>query len=202
MPKWNLTPSSCSNLKSRSKHGERQAVFRNGAADHAAGIIVLLEYVHFASRAGQFRGCRHATGAGADDGDPGDLPARVLPRCCFRAWTVFQIHDEALDIPNRHGFIEVAANTGLLAQMIANPAEYAGQWVVGPTTRSASAKSPYAQPSCTAGRSDSPGTHRRRGPGCSRTGRVRATSWCARCQTCLCCTADHCAYMFWRSDTD
>ena len=75
--------------------------------------------------------CRHAAGPRPDNCNSGDLG----PNGCCRlpgCRSVFAVHDEPLDVANRYGLIEVTANTGLLTQVIADPAEYAGSGIVGP----------------------------------------------------------------------
>ena len=103
----------------------RQAVLRNGAADHAAGALMLFEDLHVTAGCRELPGCRHSSGSGSDNGYPGCAGVRTaLNRRCGK------ICDVALHVPNRNGLVEVVAHAGLLAEVIANAAQHARQRVV------------------------------------------------------------------------
>ncbi len=85
-----------------------------------------LEDRHRESRVGEFLGGGQPGGTGADDRH---LPSRS--RLAGEQHRLFlAVHDEPLDVADRQRLVEVGADAGVLAQVVADPAEDGRQRVV------------------------------------------------------------------------
>ena len=71
-------------------------------------------------------GGRQAGRPGPDDGHAGGRGGRRRARGC----PSLLLHDEALDLPDRQRLVQVGPDAGVLAQVVADPAEDGGQRVV------------------------------------------------------------------------
>ena len=128
----------CQAIEVAVEHRLWKPEFGDGPADHSTCVGVHFEDFDGTSGQRQFRCRRHATGAGADDCDlfPHDLSTLWQRRCervpRFIMIKSLAIHYEALDVADGQRFIQVGANTGGLAQVVANPPQGGGDRVVSP----------------------------------------------------------------------
>ena len=106
----------------------RQPVGGDRPGHHAAGIRMRLEDRDADARAGQPLGGGQAGRPGADDRHPGVL--RGTGRRRGREPGLLLLHDEALDLPDRQRLVQVGADAGVLAQVVADAAQDGGQRVV------------------------------------------------------------------------
>ena len=113
------------------ERGLRQAVAGDGARDHAAGLVELLEDRAAVPGARELGGHCRATRACADD--PDRRFATRLAIWCQRGQLLR--HDESLHVPDRQRIVVVGPDAGVLALAIADPPEDRRQRIVLPGDR-------------------------------------------------------------------
>ena len=106
--------------------GLRQAVGGDRPADHAARVGVLLEDRDADAGIRQPLRGRQAGRPGPDDGDARGRGGRRRAR----GRLPLLLHDEALDLPDRQRLVQVRPDAGVLAEVVADPAQDGGQRVV------------------------------------------------------------------------
>ena len=114
----------------RVEHGLLQTEARDAVAEHAAGQLVLVEDGDAVVVAGEVVGAAQTRGAGADDGDL--LVAEVKELLRHEALVALElaVGDEALDLVDGDGAVEIAAGADVLALAVADAAADGGEGVL------------------------------------------------------------------------